>query len=321
MKFPAIFFRTLRACALFGLSLPSLAAAQDANPPVVTDPIADVTVTASSPPTVINVKKTFGLSGVTGKLVRMTTNVGNIDLELFSDAAPNTAANFLNYVTSGSYDNVIIHRVATQKEEGLAIIQGGETTLVGNANSFITSFGNVNNEYSLPNTRGTIAMAKLSGQPDSATDQWFFNVSDNSDVLGSNNNGGFTVFGRVLGRGLETVDAIGALKGYDLSSVRADWNSIPLYNYDASQSVTPANLVVASSVAVLPTVSKGAGYPGALKVKVKGNTNPGLVTATMQARKVILTYAPGKTGTSVITLAASDTAKSKVTHTFNVTVQ
>ncbi|PCH61998.1 MAG: peptidylprolyl isomerase [SAR86 cluster bacterium] len=66
------------------------------------------------------------------------------------------------------------------------------------------------NEYNVSNTRGTVAMAKIDPLPDSATNQWFVNLADNSANL-DNNNGGFTVFANVLGEGMTVLDAIDAL--------------------------------------------------------------------------------------------------------------
>lgn len=313
--------RSLLAAILAGL-FALRASAQDSTPPVIVNPVGDLNLAANSAPTTINLKKTFGLTGVTGKLVRFTTNLGKIDIELLSDAAPNTVANFLAYVDAGSYTNTIFHRSTTLATDGLAIIQGGETTLLGNTISTITTFGNVNNEYSLPDSRGTIAMAKQADSPDSASDQWFFNVSDNSTVLNASNNGGFTVFGRVIERDLETMDAIASLPTQDFSTtIRNDWTNLPVYNYDASQGLMASNVVVASSIAELPLVSKGDGSPGAIKLKLKSNSNPGLVDVQLKGRKLVLTPAAGQTGTAAITLQAKGAPHSKITYTFNVNVK
>src|SRR5262245_2471294 len=140
--------------------------------------------------------------------VRMSTSLGVIDIELFDAEAPATVANFLNYVTSGVYVNSFIHRSVPG-----FIIQGGGYGWDGSQNRYYNVPANpaVVNEYSpnRSNRRGTIAMAKLGGDPNSATNQWFFNLADNSANL-DNQNGGFTVFGRVIGNGMQVVDAIAA---------------------------------------------------------------------------------------------------------------
>ena len=137
-------------------------------------------------------------------LVLVETNLGGIPIRLFDTEAPQTVANFLGYVTRGDYDNVIFHRLV----DGFVLQTGGfiatdppEVNLV----EAITTQPPVQNEPGISNTRGTIAMAKLGGDPDSATSQWFVNLADNSANLDAQN-GGFTVFGEVLD--LTTVDAI-----------------------------------------------------------------------------------------------------------------
>ncbi len=152
---------------------------------------------------------TLSAQTVTGPTVRFHTNEGDIDVLLYPDTAPITVANFLKYVNRGSYNNSIFHRSV----KGF-VIQGGGYQLVDNQQVAIPSDGPIQNEYSILNTRGTLAMAKLDTDPDSATTQWFFNLANNSTALNPSNtqNGGFTVFGKVTNTaGLTVMDRIAAL--------------------------------------------------------------------------------------------------------------
>ncbi len=184
-----------------------------------------------------------------GPTVRMSTTLGEIDIQLFRDAAPATVENFLNYVRRGAYNNSIIHRSVPG-----FIIQGGGVGFSGNTFFSLPADPPVVNEFRVSNTRGTIAMAKLGNNPNSATNQWFFNLGDNSTNL-NNQNGGFTVFGRIL-RGLDIMDQIAAVATYRLdNNVLTD---VPLRSYIPGQAVTSANPVFITSAAVLlepPTTS------------------------------------------------------------------
>ena len=127
-------------------------------------------------------------------------------------------------------------------------VQGGGFTFsdaAGLAN--VPTDSPVQNEPGLSNLRGTIAMAKLGGDPNSATSQWFFNLSDNSANL-DNQNGGFTVFGRVLGDGMDIVDAIAALP---LVNAGSPFDTMPVVNWTSGTSITEQNLVIISSVELL----------------------------------------------------------------------
>ena len=90
--------------------------------------------------------------------------------------------------------------------------------------------------------RGTIAMAKAPGNPNSATNQWFFNVGNNGSSL-DNQNGGFTVFGRVLGDGMEVIDAINELRIWNAG---APFTELPLIGYTGSGPVVQEHLVLVS---------------------------------------------------------------------------
>lgn len=140
-----------------------------------------------------------------GTVVRVSTSVGDYSIELLDEIAPITVQNFLNYVARDDYNGTYLHRV----EDGF-VVQGGAyrfQPFVGPID--IPQDPPIVNEFKVSNARGTVAMAKFENAPDSATNQWFVNLTDNSALDGVN--GGFTVFGTVLGDGMQILDAIDAL--------------------------------------------------------------------------------------------------------------
>lgn len=134
--------------------------------------------------------------------IRMETSEGVIEIMLRPDVAPKTVANFLEYVKSGYYRDTIFHRVIP----GFMIQGGGfDRDLVRkDTRSPIPNEGSP----TLKNLRGTIAMART-GQPHSATSQFFINVVDNPYLNASDNpkKWGYAVFGKVT-EGMGVVDAI-----------------------------------------------------------------------------------------------------------------
>lgn len=173
-------------------------------------------------------------------VVRCTSNLGEFDLQLFDAEKPKTVANFLSYVNSGAFKNSIIHRSVLG-----FVVQGGGFFLDGTSLNSVSARAPVVNEPGISNLRGTVAMAKLGGDPNSATSQWFVNLGDNSANLDAQN-GGFTVFGEVLGNGMNVVDAIAGLPTYNAGGAFTD---LPLRN----PALTVDNLVLFSSVVALPS--------------------------------------------------------------------
>ena len=157
-------------------------------------------------------------------IVHVQTVLGDIEIELFDNIAPLSVQNFLNYVNDGDYDGTFIHRSVPG-----FVIQGGGYIFdpaSGTANHIPTD-APVVNEFSLSNVRGTVAMAKLGGDPDSATSEWFINLVDNSADL-DNQNGGFTVFGQVINNGMRVADAIAALPRIDVGGA---FDTLPVIDY------------------------------------------------------------------------------------------
>lgn len=145
-------------------------------------------------------------STLAGTIVRISTGIGDFSMELLNDTAPGTVQNFLNYVNRNDYNGTYIHRAV----DNFVVQGGGFRFRLFEGPIEVPSDAPIQNEFGASNTRGTVAMAKIDGNPDSATNQWFVNVADNSASLDITN-GGFTVFGTVLGDGMTTVDEIDAL--------------------------------------------------------------------------------------------------------------
>lgn len=183
-------------------------------------------------------------------VARMQTSLGNFDVQLYDAAAPLTVANFLKYVRAGAYNQSFIHRSVPG-----FIIQGGGYTWVDKIR-VVPKGAPVQNEFSRTrsNLRGTIAMAKVAGDPDSATSEWFFNLADNSMNL-DNQNGGFTVFGKVLFSGMKVVDAIAALP---VANAGGAFGKLPYMPPIANHTLQKQNLVMLSRVSVSVPASTNA---------------------------------------------------------------
>ncbi len=167
--------------------------------------------------------------------VIMQTPFGEVEIELFDEETPQTVANFLKYVNDGAYANSFIHR----SDPGF-VEQGGGFSFIDGAPVAIPTNPPVINEPGISNLRGTIAMAKRSGDPNSATSQWFFNLADNSANL-DNTNGGFTVFGQVTGNGMDVIDQIAALQVWNAG---APLGELPLIDYSGTGPVTEDHMVM-----------------------------------------------------------------------------
>jgi cyclophilin family peptidyl-prolyl cis-trans isomerase len=283
--------------------------------------IADFTVYAGAPARSINVTTAFPDPGVTDA-VRMTTVLGNIDLELFGQQTPITVTNFLKYVDQGRY--FVFDPTANQTASSFVhrsspgfVIQGGgylgtvnPSPTPGSANNNaqptqVLAFGAIQNEPALSNTRGTIAMAKVANNPNSATSEWFINLADNGGAPNNldTQNGGFTVFGKVVNNTMTTVDAIAALPRF--SAGGAPFDNLPLRNYsDTSKPIKVANLVSIPSFTHI--------------VPVTATSDNGNVSVAVSGSKVLVS---GKNvGTSHVTVATTDLDGGTSSQMFTVTV-
>ncbi|ORU94658.1 MAG: cyclophilin [Cycloclasticus sp. symbiont of Bathymodiolus heckerae] len=138
--------------------------------------------------------------------IKLTTNLGDITLELDAEKAPNTVKNFVTYVEEGFYEGIIFHRIIPN-----FMAQGGGFTTDFKQKSTNDQIQN-EADNGLKNDRGTIAMART-GDPHSATGQFFINLGDNGFLNHSSKTQqgwGYAVFGKVT-EGMDVVDKMAAI--------------------------------------------------------------------------------------------------------------
>jgi peptidyl-prolyl cis-trans isomerase A (cyclophilin A) len=298
------------------------------------EPIQDITMTVETAPQTIDLRP-VAYDENKGTTVRFNFgSLGNIDLQMFDNGAPRSVANFLNTVNTHKYDNTIIHR----SEPGRApnpvpfVIQGGGFQPSGTDIS-PTGTPTVPNEFNSvrSNLRGTIAYAKLGNDPNSATTEFFVNLNDNSTILDPQN-GGFTVFAKVLGNGMSVADAIAALPRVNATNVNPPntgaWNHLPVTNI-TSPALTPLDPTTESGPAQTPAQSQmvilnSATVTGSTLVPITyavTSSDPGLVNPTVSGSTLVLNHSATRAGTATITITATESNNpTPVVSTFDVTV-
>lgn len=162
-------------------------------------------------PTLLSLAASLALpaAAIAGPTVVLTTNHGDIKIELNEEKAPESVANFITYVKDGFYDNTVFHRVI----EDFMIQGGGFALEAGGKIKQKETKDPIQNEAKngLRNDRGTIAMART-GDPHSATAQFFINHKNNANLDYPSFDGwGYAVFGKVT-EGMDVVDKIAKLE-------------------------------------------------------------------------------------------------------------
>jgi cyclophilin family peptidyl-prolyl cis-trans isomerase len=308
------------------------------EPPTVTHTIDPVNVAQNAAPMTIDLAGHFGDPDIVdgNTTVVMHTSSGDINLTLFDQSAPQTVANFVDYAVNHLYDNSFIHRLANLSTAApvsptnpAQIIQGGGFTVspTGSATlSTITAGPMIANEFNAtnPDIVNTIAMARTSAL-NSATDEWFFNLTDNSATLPQ-----YAVFGK-LSEGVVSGATLGTLAQtptFDEStsnaptSIRGALTNLPLSFYTGTNNDPnfPAN-TTARNFEVLNSLT--VTQKDALTYSVFHNTNPSLVTASFlpnHPEQLQLTFAAGQTGTATITIQATNKNGQSITTNITITV-
>jgi cyclophilin family peptidyl-prolyl cis-trans isomerase len=311
--------RNLTLILAFCLAIWTTASAQNVAP-VVTTPIAAFTEYAGAPARSIDLTAVFSdpdASNAVQMSVLLPASTGFFNIALDGQHKPITVANFLNYVNSGRYfmTDPTTHGLASSfihRSVSNFVVQGGG--FIGTVNPAqppyaqptpVPTFSPIHNEPGISNKIGTIAMAKLDGQPNSATSQWFVNLANNGGPPANldTTNGGFTVFGHVTGVGMTIVNAIAAVPIFNLGS---PFNSLPLRNYTGGF-IRVTNLVSIAGITVISPLAFTA-----------SSDNPAVATATISGKNLLVT--PLQPGTAHIMAKATDLDGANVSQTFTVTV-
>ena len=312
--------------ALVTLGCTTISAFAQNQNPVVTSPIPSLTLYGGGAPRSIDLQPVIQDADLS-PVVRMNTVFGPMDFAIYERQKPITAANFLRYVDEGRYFLTdpptgqraasFIHRAVVEPTP--FIIQGGGWIATTNPSpppgrifpTQVQANASIQNEPGISNRRGTVAMAKVGDDPNSATSQWFVNLSNNSASLDTQN-GGFTVFARVIGNGMDVADRIANLPIVDFSQQpNGIFTDVPVIDYTTPNFPTPANLVR------IPEITRVASVPSPLTYSAT-SSNPAVAEAKVSDYNLLVT---GKAaGTAQVTVTGTDIDGASVSHTFNVQV-
>ena len=246
------------------------------------------------------------------------TSQGSFIVALFDSATPKTVANFLGYANRGDYNVTYVHRVAAN-----LVGQGGgagpaSATATPTQWRAVPKQAAVANEPGISNTRGTIAMAKLGNNPDSATNEWFLSLGlngNNNPAILDRQNGGFTAFGRVVGTaGQGVVDSFNNLQRANYGPLITGVSNMSLSEVPVNDLVAPTtpganSLVYVYSISECPPVA----------ISLVSNSNPSVLNASVSGMALYL-KSLGPVGTANLTLRATNLDGNTVDFVMPITI-
>lgn len=314
------------------------------------NPLPDLVVGMGKTSAVIDLGNLYSAenSSAYHSIVQFTTNfdmdpvkaglqAGVIKIELYDDVAPETVQNFLNYVnnlnTKGDYDGVFFHR----SDPSLDIVQAGGFE-VSNPSAHIATFPTVHNEYSedYKNVAGTIALAKTAAGPNTGSSEFFFNLADNSNRFGSDNNGGYTVFGKVT-QGFDVLQKIIAQPIMNATAATGNsalgtlpyqgtYDADPDHNAKTAPPVpSAANFITitsAKTIAAPNAVSPGVVFKPGSVYEHGSTTTSTLVKQSVVGDKLTLTFDTKQSGVADVTILAANPVTGETSvETFSVTLR
>ena len=277
--------------------------------PQIQTPVPAQTIAVGSNSTV-NLSASFADLD-TDEAMRISTTKGNLDVVLFSTLTPATVTNFKAY----NYAGTLFHRAPAG-----FVLQGGGYTSFQSPDVFesLPRHAPIINEPGISNIALTLAMAKTADDPDSATSEFFVSFGNNSANL-DNQNGGFTVFGRVAAASSSVLNALGAVptSTYNVKLRQAGtipnaanfaFEDIPIDQTPVPANIDPAKLMKINAVTTLPVMTYAITTP----------PNAAIATATLNAGQLQITgVAPGTTS---VAISATDVDGNITSQTVNITV-
>jgi peptidyl-prolyl cis-trans isomerase A (cyclophilin A) len=286
--------------------------------------------TATSTPLNVDLTGIFNDADIVNSQVRLNTNLGPITLNLLDATAPQTVRNYFNYVDSGAFTNDFFHRNGTNQAPPLGplqIVQGGGFTFTDATDTItpVTTTPPVPNEFNattpVSNLAGTLSMAKGSSA-DSATSQFFINLSNNSSSLDSTgNSGGFTVFANIAsGPDQRVANTLAQFPVQNQSTFNSAFDALPLKDYTGTfpAGATNSNFALINSATTVQRTDK-------LSFTVDVGSNTAMVTAALVpgTDQVAFTVQPGAVVSTVITFHVQATDQNGLTSpvvTINITI-
>lgn len=281
----------------------------------VTSAIADLLAHRANPSAdSIDLRSKVNDPNIPGTVARFQTSLGDFDLALTDQVTPKTVANFLHYVNTGAYNGTIVHRSVKNFVEQFGGFDIRDLRHHIPTQTPVTS--EFNSTTPVSNVRGTIAMALStpsgSSLPDvnSGNSEWFVNLIDNSSSLDTQK---FTVFGHVIGNGMDVVDAMAALPIGKIDKVTGNsaLGTVPLQKYPqkAKPPILFRNLVL---------VKRATSEPGSTYSVT--SDNPTLVKpSVVDGHTLQFSYGSG-TGVANVTVTVTSFDGSTASDTFAVTV-
>jgi peptidyl-prolyl cis-trans isomerase A (cyclophilin A) len=327
--------------------------------------VGSTTGSTSPAPTYINLASYFYDPDTVNPTVTFNTTTGqSFDVELYAKDDPVTVNNFLDYIDGGDFNDLIFNRLSSLTSNGSGgfevpptaanqVIQGGAINYTASGNSVtgltaLTPFQSIPNESNdsvHPNAQYTIAMARTSSV-DSATSQFFFNLTNNSSSLAGTPGNGYAVFGQVVNTSSDSTSQsdfntfVSQFTANDqsgntaLTSINGDLQTLPLLtgftptanSATLGSSTTTGDLAGITSITV-PPAPTGKSYDQLTYSVTSSNTNEVVATLGTNANglgadQLQLTSPSTATAgsTAKITLTITDAAGEQVTSTFVATV-